>query len=199
MKIIGLTGGIGSGKSTAAQFLKALGAAVIDLDKVGHEVYKKGGGVYPQLLNAFGEGILAADGEIDRTRLGKIVFGSPEALKRLNSIVHPAIDKIVDKATGENRRKGVEVMVLEAAAMLEAERAWQVDEIWVIAAPETAVIQRIKGRSNYNEEVARERIKSQMTNGERFKKANVVIMNDGTPEALKEKVKVEWDNLLKRL
>ena len=83
MKIIGLTGGIGSGKSTAARFLKELGAEVIDLDKAGHEVLKKDGGVYKKVVGEFGEGILKVGGEIDRIRLGEIVFNDREALKRL--------------------------------------------------------------------------------------------------------------------
>jgi dephospho-CoA kinase len=199
MKIIGLTGGIGSGKSTAAQFLRSFGATVIDLDKVGHDVLKKNGGVYNQILSVFGDGILSADGEIDRTRLGKMVFGNPEALKRLNGIVHPAIDKKVDEAVTESGRRGVKVVVLEAAVMLEAGRSWQSNEIWVVAAPEADVIKRIKNRPDYTEEIARTRIKAQITNEERIKQADVAIMNDSTLEALEAKVKAEWQKLQKRL
>lgn len=199
MKVIGLTGGIGCGKSTVAQYLNKLGAVVYDLDKVGHDVYRKDGGAYLQVLNAFGKGILAEDGEIDRLKLGKIVFNNPEALKLLNSIVHPAIDKIISEDMEEGRKQGVKVMVMEAAAMLEAGRAWQADEIWVVTCRETDVIARIKNRPGYNEEVAQSRIHSQMSNGERLKKADVVIDNDGTPEALQAKVKLEWEKLQKRL
>jgi dephospho-CoA kinase len=199
MKVIGLTGGIGCGKTTVAQYLKELGAVVYDLDKVGHDVYRKNGGAYLQVLSAFGEGILAADGEIDRLKLGKIVFNNPEALKRLNSIVHPAIDKVIDEGIEEGRKKGVKVMVMEAAAMLEAGRAWQADEIWVVTCPETEVIGRIKNRPGYNEEVIHSRIHSQMSTGERLKNANVVIENDSTPGALQSKVKAEWEKLQRRL
>ncbi len=199
MKVIGLTGGIGSGKSTVSQFLKELGAAVYDLDKIGHDVIQKNGGVYKQVLSAFGDGILAADGEIDRIKLGKMVFGNPDALKRLNSIVHPAIDKKINKDIEEGRLHGVKVMVMEAAAMLEAGRAWQADEIWVVMAPETAIIERIRVRPGYNEDIAKSRIHSQMTNGERIKKADIVINNDGTAEELKYKVVNEWNKLVKRL
>lgn len=199
MKVIGLTGGIGSGKSTAAQFLKALGAVVIDLDGLGHDVLKKSGEVYKQLLSAFGEDILASSGEIDRARLGKIVFNSPEALKRLNKIVHPVIDKKVEEEIEKNRCKGVKAVFLEAAAILEAEKTWQVDELWVITTPEADIIRRIKDRPDYNEMIAKSRIRAQMPNSERIKKADVVITNDGTIEQLKNKVEVEWNKLQKRL
>jgi dephospho-CoA kinase len=199
MKVIGLTGGIGSGKSTAAQFLQSLGATVIDLDKVGHEILKKDSRVFKEVLSVFGDSILSADGEIDRTRLGKMVFGNPDALKRLNNITHPAIDQRIDDVIRQCVQRGDRVIFLEAAAMLEAGRAWQADEIWVVAAPETAVVERIKTRPDYTEEIARTRIKSQMTNEERIKKADVAIINNGTLEELKQKVKVEWERLLKRL
>ncbi len=198
MKIIGLTGGIGSGKSTTSQFLKELGAVVIDLDQIGHDVQTKGGGVYKQILSAFGEGILAADGEIDRVKLGKIVFNDHKALERLNGIVHPAIDKRVEEETEKNRRQGVKVMVMEAAAMLENHRSWQANEIWVVIAREKDVIQRIKNRPDYNEDIARSRIHSQMTNEERVKNADITIINDGTVDELKAKITAEWQRLLKR-
>ena len=199
MKIIGLTGGIGSGKSTAAQFLTELGAEVIDLDKAGHEALKKSGGVYKKVVREFGEGILKPDREIDRTRLGRLVFKDREALKRLNKIVHPAIDKIVENKVSESRRKGIKVVALEAAAMLEAEKTWQVDEIWVTTANEKTVLNRLKERSGYTEAEAKTRIHAQLKNEERTKQADVVINNDGTPAELKAKVKAEWEKLLERL
>jgi len=199
MKIIGLTGGIGSGKSTAARFLAELGAEVVDLDKVGNEALKKSKKAYKRALEEFGETILDKNGEIDRAKLGKIVFRDHESLNRLNNIVHPEIDKTVAEKTKECRRQGLKVLVLEAAAMLEAERTWQVDEIWVTIAPEKAALERLKQRPGYNEADAKARINSQMTNEERIKRAKVVINNDGTLHQLKSHVKTEWDNLLKRL
>jgi dephospho-CoA kinase len=199
MKVIGLTGGIGSGKSTVAQFLAELGAVVVDLDKTGHEVQKRGAEAYEKLVAEFGEDILADNGEIDRTRLGKIVFGSPQALQRLNRIVHPAIDKKVEEKLKEYRRRGVKVVVLEAAAMLEDDKTWMVDEIWVTVAPEATVIKRTRDRPGYTEEVVGNRIKSQMTNEERIKRADVVIDNSSTLLELEAKVKTEWEKLQERI
>jgi len=199
VKIIGLAGGIGSGKSTAARLLAELGAVVIDLDKTGNEALKKGGGAYQNAVREFGEGIVGENGEINRAKLSEIVFNDREALKRLNKIMHPEIDKTVDKKIREYRRQGVKVLVLEAAVMLEAARAWQADEIWVTVANEKTVLERLKARSGYSEEDVKARIRSQITNEQRIKQADVVINNDGTLDELKAKVKAEWERLLKRL
>jgi dephospho-CoA kinase len=199
VKIIGLTGGIGSGKSTVAHFLAELGAEVVDLDKVGNEALKIGGGAYKKTIREFGKGILDKDGEIDRAKLGSIVFHDREALKRLNKIIHPEIDKFVARKLKKIRRQGTKVVILEAAVMLEAEKTRQVDEIWVTVASEKVVLERLLKRSGYSEEDIKARISSQMTNEERIKQANVVINNDGTLDELKARVKLEWEKLLTRL
>ena len=199
MRIIGLTGGIGSGKSTAAKFLAELGAAILDLDRVGHEVIKKGRPAYGKLVGEFGEGILKADGSIDRARLGSLVFRDREALQRLNRIVHPAIDEMVKERVEGLRRRGVKVVVLEAAAMLEAGRAFQMDEIWVTTAPEAAVLDRLKERSGYGEAETRARIDAQMPDEERLRQADVIINTDGTLEEVRARVGEEWRKLLERL
>jgi dephospho-CoA kinase len=198
MKVIGLTGGIGSGKSTVTRFLAELGAAVIDLDKVGHDVLKKGSAPYKQVVSAFGKDILSADGEIDRARLAKIVFNNSQALQCLNDITHPAIDKAVDRIIREQRRKSAKAVVFEAAALLEAERAFQVDEIWVTVAPVSTVLQRLKERSGYSKLEAEARIRAQMTNDEKIKRADVVIDTDCSLDELKARVTAEWQKLLQR-
>jgi dephospho-CoA kinase len=198
MKIIGLTGGIGSGKSTVAGFLAGLGAAVIDLDKVGHEVIGRGGEAFKGVVNEFGEGILNAAGDVDRNKLGDIVFRDPRALSHLNRIVHPAIDKEIEKRIGEYRRRGLKAVVLEAAAILEAGRAAQADEIWVTVAPETTVLKRLSERSGYSEGESRARLRSQISSGERVKHADVVIATDCTLGELESRVKKEWQKLMER-
>lgn len=198
MKIIGLTGGIGSGKSTVARLLAELGAVAVDLDSLGHEALKQQE-VRQQLVGEFGRGILTDSGEIDRARLGKLVFDKPEALKRLNRIVHPVIDEMVNARIERCRREGVEVVVLEAAAILEAGRAAQADELWVTAAPGEVVLERLTQRSGYSGEEARARIDAQMTGEERLKQADVVIDTNVTLEELRARVEEAWRKLQARL
>jgi dephospho-CoA kinase len=199
MKIIGLTGGIGSGKSTVAGFLAELGAACIDLDKVGHEVLKSETGAWRQAVVAFGKGILDADGEIDRVKLSDIVFKDPRALVRLNSITHPAIDAIIAKRIKSYLSKGVKVVVLEAAAMIDAGKTLMVEELWVTVAPQDVILKRLKERSGYSQAEAKKRIGAQLSDGERIKDADVVIDTDCSLDELKARVNLEWQKLLKRL
>jgi dephospho-CoA kinase len=199
MRVIGLTGGIGSGKSTVARLLAERGAVIMDLDKVGHEALKKGSQAYGEVVGEFGKEILDAGGEIDRSKLGRIVFNNHEALMRLNRIVHPAIDNSVNTEIEKYRQQGVKVVVLEAAAMLEAGKTAQVDELWVTAAPEATVFRRVLERGGLSEQEIRARIKAQLSNKERIKQADVIIDTDGTLDELKDRVKAEWEKLLARL
>jgi dephospho-CoA kinase len=198
MKVIGLTGGIGSGKSTVAGFLEKLGAAVIDLDKVGHEVIRPGGSAFAGVVREFGKGILKDDGEIDHGRLGDIVFRDPKALARLNRLVHPAIDREVEKRVEEYRWRGAKAVVLEAAVILEAGRVAQTDEIWVVVAPGAVVLKRLSERSGYSEDESRARLRSQLAAEERIKHADVVIDTDCNLNELEARVRKEWDRLLAR-
>jgi len=198
MKIVGLTGGIGSGKSTAAGFLADLGAVVVDLDKTGHEVLRQKE-IRDRLVNEFGREILDSKGDIDRSSLGKKVFNDKDTLSKLNAIVHPAIDAVVREKAEEYRQQRVNVVVFEAAAMLEAGRDWQVDEVWVTVAPEDVVLQRLSTRPDYSEVDVKARIRSQITSEERIKQADVVIANDGTLDELRDKVKMEWEKLQERI
>jgi dephospho-CoA kinase len=199
MKVIGLTGGIGSGKSTVTQFLAELGAVIVDLDKVGHEALRKGSQAWEQAVSEFGKDILTAGGEIDRRKLGKIVFSNREALKRLNQIVHPAIDNIVKTKVEKYRRQGVKVVVLEAAAMLEAGKTKQVDELWVTIAPEVTVLKRVIEKGGLSKKETRARIKAQLSNEKRIRQADVVIDTDCTLDELKDRVATEWQKLQARL
>jgi dephospho-CoA kinase len=198
MKVIGLTGRIGSGKSTVAQILAELGAVVIELDKVGHDAMKPGTGAWKRLLDAFGEDIIGPDGVIDRSRLGKIAFNDSIALQRLNNIIHPEIDKIVGERLDEYRRSGVDYVVLEAAARLETDRSSQVDEIWVTVATDEVVMSRLMERRGFSEEESRARIRSQLPDEERIKRADVVIDTDCSLEELENRVVSAWKEMRAR-
>ena len=198
MLAIGLTGGIGSGKSTVAQMLVARGAAFVNADLVGHRSYRRGTPTYDRLIEAFGPEIVGADGEIDRQKLGRRVFADPEDRHRLNDIVWPAMAEIMARDLDELRARGARVAVLEAAILLEAGWQWLVDEVWVVvASPETAV-RRLEA-AGMEREHAEARIRSQLSNEERIYQADVVIENDGTTAELEAKVKSLWDQLQVRI
>jgi dephospho-CoA kinase len=198
MKVIGLTGGIGSGKSTVAEFLAELGAVVIDADKVWHEALKPNTEIWREVVAAFGTEIVKPNGEIDRKKLGDIVFGNPEALARLNKIVHPRIYSMVKTEIEQYRQKGVGVVVLEAPLLLEAAKpslADEVDEVWVTVAPESTVLRRLKEKSGMSEEQTLARTRSQLFSEERVRQADVVIDTDCALTELKEKVRALWQKL----
>jgi len=194
-RIIGLTGGIGSGKSTVSRFLAELGAMIIDADKIGHEVYRPDTETWRQIVKTFGSGILAADNTIDRKKLGIIVFGNQQELQRLNAIIHPQITAEIKKRIEEYRRRAVKVVVLDAPVLLEANAKNLVDEVWVAVANDGNVVKRAAARTGLTEQQIRDRIRSQLPNSERTKNARVVINNDGTPEDLREKIKELWEQI----
>jgi dephospho-CoA kinase len=199
MLTIGLTGGIGSGKTTASKILLELGAPVIDADKVGHAIYEPGGPAYADMLAAFGDGILAPDRTIDRKKLGPIVFADPQALKRLNSIVHPKMfmrmREMVEAMRAAGERKPI---VIEAAVLIEAN--WQplFDEIWLVEASKERVIERVERDRGLKPAQTEARIMAQLPDEERRKYAATVITNDGTVAELDSKMKKLWQNALER-
>ena len=199
MLTIGVTGGIGSGKSTVTKFLDELGAPIIDADKVGHAIYAPDGPAYGDVIAAFGRGILASDGTIDRKKLGPIVFADAGALKRLNSIVHP---KLFARMRGmiEHLRAGGErnPIVVEAAILIEAN--WQAlfDEIWLVIASKERVVERIERDRGLKPEQTEARIRAQLPDAERKKHSSLVISNNGTIDELREEIAHLWQAALVR-
>jgi len=194
-KVIGLTGGIGSGKTTVSQCLAELGAVILDADKVGHEAFKPDTEAWHEVVAAFGRQILTSSGEVDRKKLGEIVFSNPESLSRLNQIMHPRMYDMVKDRIEEYRRQGVDVVVLEVIALIEANWTPLVDEVWVTVASEAAVVERLKQQRGLDEEQTLARIRSQLSAEERIKHADVVINNDSDLDAVKAKVKELWQRL----
>lgn len=194
-KVIGLTGSIGSGKSTVSQCLAGLGAVIIDADKVGHEAFKPNTEAWREVVAAFGKQIITPSGEVDRKKLGEIVFNHPESLSRLNQIMHPRMYDMIKAQIEEYRRQGVAVVVLEAAILIEANWTSLVDEVWVTVAHEAAVLKRLKQQRGLAEEQTLARIHSQLSVEERVKHADVIINNDGDLDEVKAKVKKLWERL----
>ena len=199
MLTIGLTGGIGSGKTTVTKILAELGAPIVDADKVGHAIYAPGGPAYADMIAAFGNGILADDRTIDRTKLGPIVFADPAALKRLNSIVHPKMyarmREMIDamRAAGEARP-----IVVEAAILIEANWLPLFNEVWLIVAAKERVIDRVERDRGLARVQVEARIKAQLSDDERRKHAAIVITNDSTIDDLRATLAATWRAALER-
>ena len=195
-KVICLTGGMASGKSTAARFLKELGAHVIDADVLGHRTYEIGSPAHAQIVAAFGADVLAADGTIDRKALGGKVFGQPAALKKLTDIVWPAIRQLAtDEIARVKTAATARVIVLEAAVLFEA--GWQDigDEVWVNIIERPLAIARALQRDNLPQAALERRLDAQLSNAERIARADVVIDNNGAPEAMLAQLRQHWQRI----
>jgi dephospho-CoA kinase len=194
MIVIGLTGGIGTGKSEAARILQGLGAVIINADQVGHEAYTPHSETWQEVVKAFGEVILQPNGEINRRKLGGIVFSDPEQLARLNRIMHPRMAKMVAERIKELAERGVSVVVVEAAILFEAGWDSLADEVWSTDSPEELVIQRLQARNGMSEEEARKRFGAQMTAEERRQRSDVVLDNSGEVADLERTIQSLWSN-----
>ena len=194
MFVIGLIGGIGSGKSSVSSILNSLGVDVIDADKVGHEAYTPNSEGWRKVISAFGQDIVGPENEIDRKKLGSIVFSDPSEMEKLNKLMHPIIHNLVEEKIKNLADQGINVVVLEAAILIEAN--WQdlTDEIWLAKANREVVIERVQLRNNFSREEIIKRIESQMSNNDREKHADIVIDNDGTIKQLEETVKTLWQS-----
>ncbi len=195
MKIIGLTGGIGSGKSTVARFLAESGAVIIDADKVGHEAFELYTELWWDLVTAFGTDILKPNGEVDRGKLGEVVFDNPKLLSRLNRLMHPCMYDMVKAQIEEYRQQGVDVVVLEAPLLLEAGWTSLSDEVWVTVASESTVLSRLQEKVGLSEQQSLARIRSQLSSEERVKQADVVIDTDCSLDELRARVEELWRKL----
>ena len=199
MHVIGLTGGIASGKSTVAQFFRDRDIPVIDADLLGHRTYDPGTDTFAAVVAAFGDELVAADGTIDRRVLGGKVFGKPEELKRLTDIVWPGIRRLASAELSALEVGGNATAVLEAAVLFEAGWDDLVDSTWVVVVQPDEAVRRLAARNNLDEEAARARIASQLTNEERTAKADIIIHNDGSLDELQAATLREWEALQSRL
>lgn len=195
--IIGLTGGIGSGKSVVGAMLAELGAHVIDTDKVGHRVYEPGSEGFERIVATFGRAIVAADGTIDRKRLGAVVFADAEKRQTLNGIVHPLIFQEIMREIGTQRSAGFTgSIVLEAPILVEAKGTGLVDQIWVVAATPEAVRHRLAAARAMTSAEIEARVAAQLDDAERRRHADVVIENDGDVDDLRKVVEAAWRTLV---
>jgi dephospho-CoA kinase len=199
MYVIGLTGGIASGKTTVAQMVEQRGAALLSADAAGHEVYEPGRPAWQEIVDAFGRQVVAEDGAIDRRRLGAIAFSDPQQLQRLNAITHPRMKELMRQKLSEERVRGTQVAVLEAALLFDAGWDDLTDEVWVTVAPPEVAAGRTAERSGLSVEEVLARIRAQMGNEERIARSQVVIDTDCPLERTRKQVDEEWARLMERL
>ena len=194
VRVIGLTGGIASGKSTVAKLLAERGATVLAADELGHEIYQPGTPAWRTILEEFGEGIAGPDGVIDRRKLGALVFSDRQALDRLKAITWPVMKAEMKKRLDDCREADRPVAVLEAAVLLEAGWDDLVDTIWVVSTPPEVSLHRLQERSGLSEDEARARLSAQLSNAEREARADAVIRNDKGFEDLSALVNDLWES-----
>jgi dephospho-CoA kinase len=199
LHVIGLTGGIASGKSTVARFFREHDIPVIDADILGHRTYEPGSDTFAAVVRTFGKELVAPDGTIDRKVLGAKVFGKPDELKKLTDIVWPGIRRLASQDLSEFETAGNGLVVLEAAVLFEA--GWQdlTDEIWVVVVEPELAVERLAARNGLDPEAARARIASQLSNAERVAQADIVIQNNGDLAALETRIQEAWEQLQQRL
>jgi dephospho-CoA kinase len=193
----GLTGGIGSGKSEVSRRLAALGAVVIDADKIAREVVEPGTPGLAEIVEAFGAGVLRPDGGLDRERLGSIVFADPGRLKILNGIVHPKVGARVEELQRAVPRDAV--VVYDVPLLVENGLASLYDVVIVVDAPDATRLERLRTLRGMAEADAKARIAAQASREERLAAADIVIENEGTLDALDARVAEVWKDLSARL
>jgi dephospho-CoA kinase len=195
MMVIGLTGGIASGKSTISDMLRELGAVVIDADIVSRNVVSQGSNAYNRIIESFGKEILLPDGDINRKKLGNIVFSNEEKLKLLNEITHPAIIENVNSMIQELKKQQKEVVVVDAAILIEMGMNKHMDCVWLVLANTETQLKRVMERDHLSSEDAWNRINAQMSNEERLKYADAVIDTTYPVEVVRNRVKELWFSL----
>ncbi len=199
--IVGLTGGIVSGKNTVAKMFKDLGAKIVDADELGHKVILPHKPAWEKIIKLFGKDLLKEDLKIDRKKLGRIVFNNQKLLKKLNEITHPEIIKLIRKEislvknkTLKNRKE--KILIINAALIYEAKIDNLMDKIIVVYIDKTEQIKRLVKRDNLSAEEALKRIESQTPLKEKVEMADYVIDNSNSLDKTREQVETIWQNLV---
>ncbi len=197
MKVIGLTGGIASGKSTVARLLEELGAPVIDADTLAREAVLPGTDSLAAIVARFGNRMLQADGSLDRAALGRTVFALPEARKELEGIIHPEVRRLARLQLQGLKESGAPVAFYMAPLLMEAGADTLCDEIWVVDLDEASQLQRVTARDGMSPDEARQRMEAQMPLAEKAARGDVVVNNRGTVEELAAQLEELWGGELR--
>lgn len=197
-KVIGLTGGIASGKSTVSSLLIKLGAVVIDADHIARSIVKVGSPALLEIKDFFGEAYFLSNGELNRKKLGEYVFNHEDALNKLNEITHPRIIQEIKNEINCHKQKDTSpVIIVDAALLIEMKLVYLVDEVWLVAVPYDVQLKRLMERENLTMEGAKIRIASQMSLEEKKQFANRIIDNSGDIVDLEKQVKKMWQRILR--
>ncbi len=199
MKVIGLTGGIASGKSTVTGMLRSLGATVIDADFISRELVLPGSLALQEIVESFGKQVMNKDGSLDRKKLADIVFNDKEKLKRLDEIMLPKIIETINGLLSSYKNAGQAVVMLDAPLLFEAGLKELTDSIWVVYIPESTQLTRLMQRDGLTIDQARQRISSQISIENKKNWADIVIDNNGSLDDTYKQVKEFWNRLLHNL
>ena len=191
--VIGILGGIAAGKTTVARMLAELGAEVVDADKTAHEVMRAGTSIHAQIVETFGAEVLAPNGEIDRARLGALVFADPAALARLEDIIHPAILEAIRRRIAASQAA---VVAIEAIKLIEAGLANDCDSVWVTTCRPEQQVYRIIGGRGLSRAEAKQRVQAQSPQEEKIARADVVIDTSGKLSRTWAQVQAAWQKLV---
>ena len=199
MRIVGLTGGIGSGKSTFSGLLRARGAAVIDADRLARDAVAPGSPGLLEVVRAFGEEVLDPDGALDRKRMAARVFADPAARQRLEAIVHPRVRDAMAAEVQRLSGAGASLVIYDVPLLYEAGRERDVEAVVVVWAPHEAQLARLAARDGLSSAEAEARISAQLPLDEKARRADFVVVNDGTLEALSAKADALLSDLSQNL
>ncbi|QEK12327.1 dephospho-CoA kinase [Crassaminicella thermophila] len=196
MKVIGLTGGIASGKSTASNILKQFGIPVIDADIIAREIVELGKPALNEIKNTFGKAVINEDGSLNRKYLGKIVFSDKKQLEKLNAIMHKRImEEIINRIDMYRKNSTYPVIIVDAALLIEMNMYKLVDEVWLVVADEKIQLSRLMERDKICIEDAIDRVKAQMSTGQKKKYADVIINNNLDIAYLKNQIEKQLNRL----
>lgn len=195
--VVGLTGNIGSGKSTVlAYFVQKPNVAIIDADKLAHSAMAPGGPAYAPILERFGERLLLEDQSINRRELGKLVFSDPAALKALEAISHPAVYQLAAEAIETAAKRGVRLVLIEAIKLLDGgETVHLCDEVWVVTIDRESQLKRLYQQRGMDEQSVRRRLEVQSSQADKVQRADRVIDNSGSLHDLYKSLDQLWSDL----
>ena len=196
MKLIGVAGGIASGKTMITDYLASLGAPIVDADVISRRVTATGSPVLQEIAAAFGEEYLDGQGGLLRKKLGELIFHDQEARLRLNQITHPHITRITREELQAHEDAGAAAAIYSAPLLLEGAHRSMTDEIWLVALDPGEQIRRLMARDGITEEAALARLRSQSSLEEKMARADKVIDNNGAPEEAKAQAKALWEEVL---